>query len=132
MAAVDAPRRRSTPLTRVELTDGLVLLGPPVPGDAPAVTAACQDPTIARWTTVPSPYRTADAVAFIGQHSEGGWRGEVGLSRVDWRAFVGNEGSRRVVERCGFTVEGTLRSASCHRGTRRDEWVGGVLAAELR
>jgi RimJ/RimL family protein N-acetyltransferase len=33
--------------------------------DADAITAACQDPEIPRWTTVPSPYARADAEAYI-------------------------------------------------------------------
>jgi RimJ/RimL family protein N-acetyltransferase len=33
--------------------------------DVPAVTQACQDPEIPRWTTVPTPYREADARAYI-------------------------------------------------------------------
>lgn len=35
------------------------------PEDAPAVTAACQDPEIPRYTRVPEPYRLEDAEAFI-------------------------------------------------------------------
>lgn len=34
-------------------------------GDAPALLAACQDPEIARWVTIPQPYLLADADAFI-------------------------------------------------------------------
>jgi len=33
--------------------------------DAPAVLAACQDPEIARWVTIPQPFLQADADAFI-------------------------------------------------------------------
>jgi len=33
--------------------------------DVPAVTAACQDPEIARWTRVPENYSEADARAFL-------------------------------------------------------------------
>ena len=33
--------------------------------DAPALSEACQDPEIARWVTIPQPYRAADADAFI-------------------------------------------------------------------
>lgn len=193
MAAMTASHQRIEPLIRTELTNGGVLLRPPTLADVPAVTAACQDPAIAAWTTVPSPYATADAVFFVEQLSDTGWaagttatfvvvdpadggllgacglggidrthgRGEigywtsaaarrrgvatasvrlvcawafdhVGLARVDWRAFAGNAGSLRVAEQCGFILEGTLRSSLCHRGARRDEWIGGVLPAELR
>ena len=47
------------------LSDGVVLLRPPRAGDADLVTTGCQDPDIARWTTVPSPYALADAQAWI-------------------------------------------------------------------
>jgi RimJ/RimL family protein N-acetyltransferase len=57
---------------------------------------------------------------------------ELGLERVEWWAAVGNWGSRRVVERLGFTVEGTCRGRLLHRGVRTDAWVGGMLAGELR
>jgi RimJ/RimL family protein N-acetyltransferase len=56
---------------------------------------------------------------------------ELRLERVEWWAAVGNWGSRRVVERLGFTIEGTCRNRLLHRGQRTDAWVGGVLAGEL-
>jgi hypothetical protein len=31
----------------------------------PAITVACQDPEIPRWTQVPSPYTEQDAVTFL-------------------------------------------------------------------
>ena len=33
--------------------------------DVPAITSACQDPDIPRWTTVPSPYTEEDARAHV-------------------------------------------------------------------
>ncbi|MFF3178265.1 GNAT family N-acetyltransferase [Rhodococcus pyridinivorans] len=47
------------------LTDGAVVLSPPGPADVDAITEACRDPLIARWTTVPSPYTRADALHFV-------------------------------------------------------------------
>jgi RimJ/RimL family protein N-acetyltransferase len=47
------------------LRDGGLVLRPKVPGDADALTAACQDPEIQRWTFVPSPYTRADADHYI-------------------------------------------------------------------
>ncbi|NXY96266.1 GNAT family N-acetyltransferase [Streptomyces sp. BR123] len=56
---------------------------------------------------------------------------ELGAGRVEWRAEVGNAGSRAVAEKAGFRVEGVLRAALPVRGTWRDCWVGGLLPADL-
>jgi RimJ/RimL family protein N-acetyltransferase len=56
MAAIDPPTLR----------DGALALRPGRPEDVAAVTAACQDPEIPRWTTVPSPYRREDAEHWLG------------------------------------------------------------------
>ncbi len=53
------------------LSDGFVLLRPPVPADSVDITEACQDPEIVRWTTVPSPYVLQDALTWITQHQAG-------------------------------------------------------------
>lgn len=47
------------------LEDEVVLLRPFDEGDVPAIVAACQDPEIPRWTSVPSPYTEADALAWL-------------------------------------------------------------------
>jgi RimJ/RimL family protein N-acetyltransferase len=47
------------------LRNGDLVLRPKTPADADALTAACQDPEIPRWTAVPSPYTRADAERFI-------------------------------------------------------------------
>lgn len=47
------------------------------PADADAVHRACQDPEIRRWTTVPSPYTTADATRFV-TGAAGEWAGGTG------------------------------------------------------
>ncbi|MEU6237841.1 GNAT family N-acetyltransferase [Kitasatospora sp. NPDC047058] len=56
---------------------------------------------------------------------------ELGLRRLEWVAYVGNEGSRAVAEKVGFRFEGTLRSFAEQRGEFRDSWVGGLLATDL-
>ncbi|WP_043679236.1 GNAT family N-acetyltransferase [Streptomyces xylophagus] len=53
------------------------------------------------------------------------------IDRVEWRAEVGNRGSRTVAEHAGFTVEGTLRSAINNKGVRRDCWVASLLPSDL-
>ncbi len=47
------------------LGDGVITLRAMTGADADAVTAACQDPQIPRWTRVPVPYRRADALAWV-------------------------------------------------------------------
>lgn len=55
------------------LTDGVVALGLAGDADVDAVTEACQDPSIPRWTTVPEPYTRADAEGFVAEMA------------IDWR-----------------------------------------------
>lgn len=51
-----------------DLTDGVVVLSVPTEVDVDRVTALCQDRHIQRWTAeLPSPYRRADAEAFVGE-----------------------------------------------------------------
>lgn len=57
---------------------------------------------------------------------------ELGLERIDWMAFVGNEASRRVAEKVGFTIEGTQRRRHVQKGRVVDTWIGSLLAGELR
>lgn len=45
-------------------TDRLTLSAPRG-ADVPAITAACQDPEIPRWTPLPTPYSAADAEWFV-------------------------------------------------------------------
>jgi RimJ/RimL family protein N-acetyltransferase len=62
-----------------------------------------------------------------------GWGFEkLGLARIEWRAFVGNEASRRVAEKAGFTFEGTQRGRLLHRGERMDGWVASLLPGDRR
>lgn len=42
-----------------------LVLSAPTEEDAPAITAACQDPEIQRWTTLPVPYKPEHAESFI-------------------------------------------------------------------
>jgi RimJ/RimL family protein N-acetyltransferase len=56
----------------------------------------------------------------------------LGVTRVIWRAHVGNVASRRAAEKAGFTVEGTARGALEHRGARLDAWVGALLSTDPR
>lgn len=50
------------------------------------------------------------------------------MERIVWKAYVGNEGSRRVAEKAGFVFEGTMRRAITHRGGElRDAWQAARL-----
>ncbi|QMU97573.1 GNAT family N-acetyltransferase [Microbacterium esteraromaticum] len=42
-----------------------LVLSIPAEADIDAITAACQDPEVPRWTTVPSPYTRQNAVEFV-------------------------------------------------------------------
>jgi RimJ/RimL family protein N-acetyltransferase len=174
----------------VEIAAGRLQLRPFWASDAEAVYAACQDPDIQRWTTVPVPYGRADAEFFTAANSVDGWAagtgnslavtdattgellgavkldisdaedgiaeigywvapgargrgiatqatgvvarwafGALGIARLEWYAEVGNDVSRRVAEKAGFTVEGVLRDRVRGRdGSRADAWIGSLLA----
>jgi RimJ/RimL family protein N-acetyltransferase len=56
----------------------------------------------------------------------------LGLARIVWRAQVGNEASRRVAEKAGFTYEGIARTAWRQRGEDRDVWVASFVASDRR
>ncbi len=55
---------------------------------------------------------------------------EPGLDLIEWRCETGNVASRRVAEKAGFVIEGTLRARLIHRGTRVDAWVGSRLRTD--
>jgi RimJ/RimL family protein N-acetyltransferase len=57
----------------------------------------------------------------------------LGVERLEWLAEVGNDGSRAVAERAGFTIEGVLRNRIRRRdGSRSDAWIGSLLPGDLR
>ncbi|MFJ1601735.1 GNAT family N-acetyltransferase [Streptomyces sp. NPDC088261] len=55
----------------------------------------------------------------------------LGAIRLEWRAEVGNAGSRAVAEKSGFVMEGTLRAGLLNKGTLRDCWIGAVLPSDV-
>jgi RimJ/RimL family protein N-acetyltransferase len=99
---------RSIPLPDPPLTDGEILLRPWERRDVPAVTAACQDPEIPRWTVVPHNYTERHARDFIsataGDQAAGRELalaivdaddrvlGAVGMSNFDWTDLKGEIG----------------------------------------
>lgn len=60
-------------MTPIDITDGVVLLSAPTSGDVDRITHLCQDADVARWTTVPSPYRRTDAEGFLVEEVDPGW-----------------------------------------------------------
>jgi RimJ/RimL family protein N-acetyltransferase len=90
------------------LTDGVIILRPPEPGDADAIYEACQDPEIQRWTGVPSPYlrehstgwleraaaerAAGKALAFLAVDDEGTLLGNFSLMELDHTPDYGEIG----------------------------------------
>ncbi|MFE7569771.1 GNAT family N-acetyltransferase [Streptomyces sp. NPDC057539] len=102
--------------------------GGPVLG---AVNAHCQSGTweIGYWTAREHRGRgyTTEAVRAVAH-----WAfTALGAQRLEWRAEVGNAGSRAVAEKAGFVMEGVLRAALLHRDTLRDVWIGALLPSDL-
>jgi RimJ/RimL family protein N-acetyltransferase len=89
------------------LTDGVITIRHWRDEDVPAIVAACQDPEIPRWTSVPEHYTEADSRAFMadlrpamdagercafGVIEDGAVAGAIGFPRLSWeneRAEVG-------------------------------------------
>jgi RimJ/RimL family protein N-acetyltransferase len=65
-----------------------LLLRPWRPTDTAAVVAACQDPEIARWVSIPQPYLATDAEAFIAA-SGAMWRDGTGAPFAITEAATG-------------------------------------------
>lgn len=55
---------------------------------------------------------------------------KLGMKKIEAKIFVGNIASRRVFEKCGFQLEGTIRRAEIKRGKFVDEWLFGILKEE--
>lgn len=84
----------------VTLTTDRLRLRPLEPGDADAILAACQDPDIPRWTTVPSPYTREHARGFVESVCPTGWREDsqynFGVFTRDTDTLVGTMGLLRL------------------------------------
>lgn len=98
------------------MTDGVIVLRAPGAADVDAVTAACQDPLVQEWTTVPSPYGRADAEGFVTGMIPAGWRDATACT---WA--VRDAGDDRLLGMVGLTLE-PVRSAE----------IGYWLAPEAR
>lgn len=56
---------------------------------------------------------------------------ELALERIDWRAAVGNDASRRVAEKAGFVIEGERRHVAHGPRGRVDSWIGSLLPEDV-
>lgn len=54
----------------------------------------------------------------------------IGLEKIEASVFTGNLPSRRIFEKNGFTLEGTIRKAVRKRGQLIDEWLFGLIRDE--
>lgn len=89
------------------------------------------DPRIADVGYLVSPWARGRGYATAAVRALSAWGFErLELTRIEWRAAVGNEASRRVAEKAGFQLEGVERAGLAHRGERRDCWVGAVLHSD--
>ena len=73
-----------------------MLLRLPREDDVPAITDACQDPAIRRWTRVPSPYTREDASAWVALARIARDRGSalhLAIARVEDDALIGSVGA---------------------------------------
>ena len=93
------------------LEDELVHLRPWIDADVPAIVAACNDPEIVRWTTVPTPYSPEDARAWLARCGDG-MDGGSGAAGGD-RAVVGR------ARRGDHPLAARQRSVSSATGPRR-------------
>lgn len=95
------------------------------------LSISAADPETAEIGYVVAPWARGRGLARAAARTIAAWGfSALGLARIEWRAFVGNDTSRRIAEQCGFTVEGTLRAAGRQRSERRDVWIATRLASD--
>jgi RimJ/RimL family protein N-acetyltransferase/predicted HAD superfamily Cof-like phosphohydrolase len=131
-------------MQQVVLRDDVIELSAPTAEDVPAIFAACQDPDVARYTTLPFPYAVEDAVSFVAEavpetwaHPHGGiWAirrdgefgGVVGLhprgarvSEIGYWTAPSARGQGLVTRAVGLVVEQAFAA-----GLDRIDWVAAV------
>lgn len=67
------PDRSNSVRAPLELRGERVLLAAPALADVDRIAELCRQPDIAAWTTIPSPYRRADAESFVTGLVPDGW-----------------------------------------------------------
>jgi RimJ/RimL family protein N-acetyltransferase len=95
------------------------------------LSISASDPQTAEIAYLVAPWARGRGYATAGARTMSAWAfGALGLSRIEWRAYVGNDMSRRIAEKAGFTIDGTLRGGAVQRGERRDCWIATRLATD--
>ncbi len=82
MSVAQKPDPLAVPI-RVDLDDGVVRMRAPAAGDRDAIVIAANDPDVARYTMVPSPYTLSDAEEFIAGRSDAWAEGNFTFAIVD-------------------------------------------------
>ncbi len=80
-----------------------------------------------------SPLARGRGVATRATRLMAGWAFDaLGVARLELTCGPDNVASQRVAQRCGFTLEGRLRSHMPFKGERRDTLMFSLLPGELR
>jgi RimJ/RimL family protein N-acetyltransferase len=114
------------PLAVPSLADPVLLLRVPEARDIDAITAACQDPDIPRFTRIPSPYDRSHAELWVAR-AGGGWEAgtEAAFVIVDARDDRMRADRRRDV----LAPAGRPRRALT-RGQPRQDWAANMKSIE--
>ncbi|MCX5045699.1 GNAT family N-acetyltransferase [Aldersonia sp. NBC_00410] len=98
------------------LTDATVWLDPPIPADIDVIAEVCRDPSIGEWTSMPVPYRRADAEEFVDGFVVSGWAGQSPTWAVRPAPAAPLVGMVGLIESAEFSAEIGFWLASSHRG----------------
>jgi ribosomal-protein-alanine N-acetyltransferase len=87
----------------------------------------------------------ADVGLWIGQNFQGQGLGtkaiksitkygfqSLNLEKIEASIFVGNLSSRKIFEKCGYSLEGTIRYKTKKYGKLVDEWLFGITKPEIQ
>ena len=126
--------RRAATLSGQEFFFAIVETASGKPGGAPIGTATLRPypdgyrGDVGLW--IGAPYHGKGyGTRVIGRLISYGFR-VVDLKKIEATVFVGNLASRRIFEKNGFRLEGTIRMAVVKRGVGVDEWLFGLLQEE--
>ena len=127
--------RVMAPIDPPTLTDGTLTMRPPTMEDVDAITAACQDPEVQRWTFVPRPYRREHAEQFVSHVPAAAQSGEaLTLLAIEDGALAGSFSVMEIDQERGYGEIGywvaptARRRGVATRATRLlHEWAAGTL-----